>query len=123
MRFLSAPWVGMLQDGAWLRHAKHSNATAKALEAAIRPLPGVEIVHPVQSNTVFARLPDRAVQGMHARGWKFYTHVGAGGEARLMTSWDSTPSDVDAFASDLAELTGCVKRNDGKLPMPNGKTG
>src|SRR5262249_10092685 len=21
MRFLSAPWVGLLQDGAWLRHA------------------------------------------------------------------------------------------------------
>jgi threonine aldolase len=106
MRFLSAPWVGMLQDGAWLRHAKHSNTMAKALEAAIRPLPGVEIVHPVQTNTVFARLPDEVVRGMHARGWKFYTHVGAEGEARLMCSWDTNSIDVDAFASDLAELTG-----------------
>jgi threonine aldolase len=106
MRFLSAPWVGMLQDGAWLRYAKHSNAMAKALETAIRPVPGVEIVHPVQTNTVFVRMPDAIVQGMHQRGWKFYTHVGAEGEARLMSSWDTTTEDVKAFASDLAELAG-----------------
>ncbi len=104
MRFLSAPWVGMLQDGAWLRYGRHTNAMAKALEAAIRPLPGVQIAYPVQTNTVFARLPDPVVQGMHQRGWKFYTHVGPAGEARLMCSWDTTPSDVDAFAADLSEL-------------------
>jgi threonine aldolase len=105
MRFLSAPWVGMLQDGAWLRHARHANAMAKALEAAIRPLPGVEIAHPVQTNTVFARLPEEATLGMRQRGWKFYTHVGTQGEARLMCSWDTTTDDVDAFAADLADLT------------------
>jgi len=36
MRYLSAPWVGVLQDGAWLRHAGHSNAMARRLESAIR---------------------------------------------------------------------------------------
>lgn len=101
MRFLSAPWVGMLQDGAWLRYAKHANAMARRLEAAIRNLPNVEISHPVQTNTVFARLPDAVVQGMHQRGWKFYTHV-VPDTARLMTSWDTTAEDVDAFAKDLA---------------------
>jgi threonine aldolase len=105
MRFLSAPWVGMLQDGAWLRYAKHSNAMAQRLDAAIRHLPHVKIAHPVQTNTVFARLPDEVVQGMHQRGWKFYTHVSQD-NARLMCSWDTTAKDVDAFAADLAEVTG-----------------
>jgi threonine aldolase len=105
MRFLSAPWVGMLQDGAWLRHAKHANAAARQLEAAISSLPRVEIAYSVQTNTVFARLPDEVVQAMHQRGWKFYTHVGLEDEARLMCSWDTTAEDVDAFAADLAELT------------------
>ena len=105
MRFLSAPWVGMLQDGAWLRYAKHSNAMAQRLDAAIRHLPHVKIAHPVQTNTVFARLPDEVVQGMHQRGWKFYTHVSQD-NARLMCSWDTTAEDVDAFAADLAEVTG-----------------
>ena len=103
MRFLSAPWVGMLQDGAWLRHAKHANAMARRLEAAIRPLPGIEIAYPVQTNAAFVRLPDPVVQGMHQRGWKFYTDVFPG-SARLMTSWDTTEGDVDAFAADLADL-------------------
>jgi threonine aldolase len=103
MRFLSAPWVGMLQDGAWLRYAKHSNAMAQRLEAAIRPLPRVEIAYPVQTNTVFARLPEAVTQGMYQRGWKYYTHVSPD-SARLMSSWDTTAEDVDAFAADLADL-------------------
>jgi threonine aldolase len=104
MRYLSAPWVGMLQDGAWLRHAGHSNAMARRLEKAVRKMNSVKIVHPVQTNAVFAKIPDKMVKGMYKRGWKFYTHVGSEGEARLMCSWDTTPEDVDEFVADLADL-------------------
>jgi len=109
MRFLSAPWTGLLQDAAWLRHARHANAMASRLETAIRSLPGIQIAYPVQSNAVFARLPEPLVEAMHQRGWKFYTHVGGWAESRLMCSWDTTPQDVDAFAADLSEL---MKRRD-----------
>ncbi len=101
MRFLSAPWVGMLGDGAWLRHAGHANAMARRLESAISGLPGVRVAYPVQSNAVFVSLPDWAAEGLHARGWKFYTNVGGWEEARLMCSWDTTTEDVDTFAADL----------------------
>ncbi len=101
MRFLSAPWVGMLEDGAWLRHARHSNAMAKRLEAGIKDLPGVQIPYPVQSNAVFARIPEPAIKELHERGWKFYTNVGGWDESRLMCSWDTTPEDVDSFAADM----------------------
>jgi len=104
MRFLSAPWVGMLQEGAWLRHATHSNAMGKRLEKALRSVPQIRIAYPVESNSVFACLPDELDKAMHQRGWKFYNHVGRQGEARLMCSWDTTPEDVDAFAADLKEL-------------------
>jgi threonine aldolase len=104
MRFLSAPWVGMLQDGAWLRHARHSNRMASRLEAAIRPLPEVQIAYPVESNAVFATIPPFAVNGMHARGWKFYTGVVTADESRLMCSWDTTEEDVDRFARDLGAV-------------------
>jgi threonine aldolase len=104
MRFLSAPWVGLLQDGAWLRHAKHSNAMAQRLENGIRNLPGIEIPYAVESNAVFARIPEPAVEAMHQKGWKFYTHVGGWEESRLMCSWDTTPEDVDAFAVDLKTI-------------------
>lgn len=104
MRFLSAPWVGMLQDGAWLRHARHANQMAKRLETAIRGLPRIEIAFPVQTNAVFAKMPDDIVLGMYQRGWKFYTNVGVD-YARLMCSWDTSEAEVDAFAADLKELT------------------
>src|SRR5258706_16006744 len=104
MRFLSAPWVGLLQDGAWLRHAKHANAMAKRLEKAIGALPKIRIAYPVQTNSVFAHIPEPLVQAMHRRGWKFYTGVVTPDESRLMGSWDTTEADIDAFAKDLAEL-------------------
>ena len=105
MRFLSAPWAGVLEGGAWLRHATHSNAMARRLETAIRGLPGIHISYPVQTNAVFARIPEPVVEAMHQRGWKFYTHVGGWEDSRLMCSWDTTPEDVDGFAADLKELT------------------
>jgi threonine aldolase len=105
MRFLSAPWVGMLQDGAWLRHAERANAMAARLESAIRSAGDAEIAYPVQSNGVFAKFRPEVERAMHDRGWKFYTGVVTPDESRLMCSWDTTEEDVDAFGRDLIEVT------------------
>jgi threonine aldolase len=100
MRFLSASWAGMLQDGAWLRHAAHANAMAALLEAGLTALPGVQLLFPRQANGVFAELPPAAIAGLRARGWLFYTFIGAGG-CRFMCSWDTQAEDVAAFLADL----------------------
>ena len=99
MRFLSAPWVGLLQDGAWLRHANHANAMAALLENRFREL-GVPLLFPREANGVFAELPPDAIAALRAKGWLFYTFIGAGG-CRFMCSWDSEPADVEALAADL----------------------
>ena len=78
MRFLSASWVGMLEDGAWLRHAGHANAMAKRLAAALRGVPGLKLVFPCQTNGVFVRMPARLIKALYRRGWKFHTHVRPG---------------------------------------------
>src|ERR1700744_1712817 len=101
MRFLSAPWLGMLKDGAWLRHARHANNMATRLATGLGSIPGVEILYPVQSNAVFAKIPPAAEKEMHPLGWHFYTGVITPGESRLMCSWDTTTGDVDGFISDL----------------------
>ena len=106
MRFLSAQWVGMLENGAWLRHAAHANSVAAYLEGKLAALPGVRVAFPREANAVFAMLPKAAAEAVAARGWRFYNDVGPGGAARLMCSWDSTEADVDAFVGDLtAALT------------------
>jgi threonine aldolase len=103
MRYLSAPWVGLLKDGAWLRHATHSNAMAARLESQLRPLPGIKILFPRQANAVFAEMPAPAVDAMWKAGWLFYTFIGQGG-CRLMCAWDTTEADVDAFIADLKSI-------------------
>jgi threonine aldolase len=103
MRFLSAPWVGMLQDGAWLRHARHANTMAALLESELRGVPGVNLLFPRQANGVFAELPLATIEALHARGWLFYTFIGAGG-CRFMCGWDTQPEDIASFVSDLREL-------------------
>lgn len=103
MRFLSAPWLGLLENDAWLRRAAHANAMAARLEERFRALPGVEFVFPREANGVFARLPAPAIDGLRERGWKFYTFIGSGG-CRFMCSWATRAEDVDALAADLARV-------------------
>jgi threonine aldolase len=103
MRFLSAPWVGMLKDGAWLRHARHANTMAEYLEKSLHTLDGVKLLFPRQANGVFAELPRSAIEGLWAKGWMFYTFIGAGG-CRFMCSWDTRLEDVNALLSDLKQL-------------------
>lgn len=99
MRFLSAPWVGLLGTGAWLRNAEHGNACAKRLEQQIAGSPGLEIMFPVQSNAVFVRMPEARMAALRERGWRFYTFIGGG--ARFMFAWDAKPHRVDQLAADL----------------------
>src|SRR5690606_5580745 len=48
MRFLSAPWIGMLRSGAWLDNSRRANRAARMLYEEIRDLDCVEILHPVE---------------------------------------------------------------------------
>jgi threonine aldolase len=101
MRFLSAPWVGMLESGAWLRNAAHANRCAHYFAEQVADIPGVKLVGPVEANTAFLEAAEDVLNGMHARGWKFYTFIG--GAARIMFAWDTDLARVDAFCRDLKE--------------------
>lgn len=100
MRFLSAPWVGMLAEGAWLRRAEHANRMAALLEESVRDLPGTRLLFPREANAVFLELPPPAIARLHEAGWHFYTFIGAGG-CRFMCSWDTTEEDVRGLAAGI----------------------
>ena len=106
MRFLAAPWVGMLEDGAWLRHATHANAMATRLAAAIGDLAGSRLLAPVEANGVFVDLPQPVIDAVRAKGWQFYSFVGETG-VRFMCSWDTKASSVDALVADLRGAMRC----------------
>ena len=102
MRFLAAPWIGMLEDGAWLRNAAHANACAKALADQVRDLPGASLMFPVQANAVFLQASEQRLDDLRARGWRFYTFIGGG--ARFMFSWDADLGRMEQLAADLREV-------------------
>ncbi len=104
MRFLSAPWVGLLESGAWLRNARHANECASRLAARLSGLEGVEVMFPVEANAVFVRAPEPVLARLREMGWRFYTFIGGG--ARFMFAWDSDFARVDQLAVDIASAGG-----------------
>jgi threonine aldolase len=107
MRFLAAPWVGLLRDDVWLKNARHSNECARALEEGLRGLPGVTQLFPREANSLFLKLSDRMATGLKERGWRFYTFIGAGG-ARFMCSWDTAEQSLARLVGDFRELASCA---------------
>ena len=101
-RFASAQWVAVLREGAWLRHAAHANRLARRLAAGLEAL-GARLLAPVEANGVFVELSPALVQGLEARGWRFYRFVGEHGY-RLMCSWATREETVDALLADARTL-------------------
>ncbi len=99
MRFMSAPWLGILSNGVWLKHAAHANAMARLLGEGLEKLNGARLMAPVEANMVFVDLPKEVINSLHAKGWQFHVTMGEGG-CRLVCSWDTSEEDVRRFVSD-----------------------
>jgi threonine aldolase len=100
MRFLAAPWLGILAGDTWLRNARHSNRAAHQLAQNLQRKANIEVVFPVEANAVFARMDDQLVRCLQARGWRFYKFVEPD-VYRLMCSWATTESDIGNFIRDV----------------------
>ena len=103
MRFLAAPWVGMLEQGTLLNNAAHANRCAKLLSEQLLTIPQVKLMHPVQANAVFVEMPVNLIDALHQSGWHFYTFIGSG-HARFMCSWQSREEDIQVFGDELRAL-------------------
>ncbi|MCP4772660.1 MAG: hypothetical protein GY880_00325 [Planctomycetaceae bacterium] len=60
---------------------------------------GIRIAAPVESNAVFADLTIEQTTAVRELGWIFYEFDGIG-TPRLMCSWKTTSTEIDAFLSD-----------------------
>ena len=96
MRFLAAPWAGILGGNAWLDNARHANKCAKSLAQKLSAVLGSEPVFPCEANAVFYRMPDPLVRRLQERGWRFYKFIEPD-VYRLMCSWAITEEDIDDF--------------------------
>ncbi|HEY3798229.1 MAG TPA: beta-eliminating lyase-related protein [Caulobacteraceae bacterium] len=94
-RYLSAPWIGMLESGAWAGRAAHANAMAQKL-AALMPF---RVAHPVEANGVFVEMDEPALERLRAAGWQVYRFID--GTVRFMCSWATTDEAVEALGAAL----------------------
>ncbi|GAB5099512.1 low specificity L-threonine aldolase [Caballeronia sp. HLA56] len=103
MRFISAPWLGLLDNDVWLRNARHANSMAQSMAERLANIPGVQVLFKPESNAVFAELPPHVATALRAKGWKFYQFIGSGG-CRLMCAWDTREDTVERFADEVRAL-------------------
>jgi len=103
MRFLAAQFIGLLDDDLWLQNARHANAMASRLAAGLTDLPGVDVVYPVESDAVFARLARQHVAELQ-REWTFHVWDETTSVVRWMTAFDTQERDVDDFLAAIAAV-------------------
>src|SRR5206468_6948423 len=102
MRFLAAPWLGLLTEGVWLRNAQHANRAARHLAKRLEVEAQMDIVFPVDANAVFVRMNEQLVRDLHAHGWDFYKFVEPN-VYRLKCSWSTTDQDISYFVADTTK--------------------
>ncbi len=96
MRFISAQFEGLLEDDLWIENGRHANAMARQLQEALRGLPRVEVIHPVEANAVFARIPAELVEPLQKETF-FWPWDERQGLVRWMCAFDTQAGDIARF--------------------------
>ncbi|GAB7023320.1 threonine aldolase family protein [Salidesulfovibrio brasiliensis] len=97
MRFIAAQFIPYLGDGIWRENANHANAMAERLAQKAGAVNGVEIIGEVETNAVFSRLPEKALETLMDE-YYFYIWDETERSLRWMLSWNTTEAMVDEFA-------------------------
>jgi threonine aldolase len=101
MRYISAQLCAYLEDGLWLRNARHANRAATRLAEGLTKIPGVRLLQPVQANELFVAMPEARIEALEAGGAHFYRWIEVAGEPlpviRLVTSFVTTDREVESF--------------------------
>ncbi len=100
MRFSSAQLDCFLDESYWRKHASHANRMAERLEQGLKQVRGFELTQKRQANAIFGTLPQAVIERLQQK-FVFYVWNELTNEVRLMTSFQTTESDVEAFLSAL----------------------
>lgn len=97
-RFLGAQFLAYLENGLWLKNARHANAMAARLASGLGAVAGAQFNHPVQANELFVSLPEGAIRALEDAGFLFYRWGGAQSTLlRLVCAFNTDAGDVERF--------------------------
>jgi threonine aldolase len=104
MRYLAAQFNALLEDDLWLQLGIQANNLATTLHAEVADLPGIDSPSP-EVNSIFPTLPGEIIKPL--QDWSFFWDWDMTiNQVRWMTGWDTTPEDVEAFASGVRHMAG-----------------
>ena len=103
-RFIAAQFIAFLSTGLNIKLATQSNEMAKYLYTQLKTIPAVIISRPVETNAVFAIIPQEVCSKLREKHY-FYTWDEDSGEVRWMCSFNTTKEDIDLFIGDLKKIT------------------
>ena len=118
-RWVAAQFEAWLDGGHWLDLAAHANAMADRLAAGIRAATAARLAWEPEANEVFVVMTPETAARLTAAGSRFYDWSTTGlapedrpaegeGLYRLVASFATTETDVDAFLAALADASAAV---------------
>ena len=98
MRFITCQLDAYLTNDLWKTNASNANNAAKILAEGLSAFNFATLKYPVEANEIFVSLPEYIIDKLEKNGFGFY-RIGDEGVIRLVTSFNTDVSDVDAFLS------------------------
>jgi len=105
MRYVSAQLLAMLENNLWLDIARTANARAAELAAGIQASGVASLEWPVEANEVFMRAEPAVLKQLKDQGFEFHIWPGYDDLARLVCSFATERSTVEAFLDSLRRMS------------------
>lgn len=102
-RFIAAQFAEYFSNDLYLQIAQHSTLMAERLFQGLKKIGKIKITCERQSNAVFVIFPKDWIKKLRERFF-FYVWDEKTFECRLMTSWDTTENEIDAFVDLVRQL-------------------
>ncbi|MCJ8346544.1 beta-eliminating lyase-related protein, partial [bacterium] len=105
MRYVAAQFDCFLSTDLWRRNAQSSNQMAQYLAKSLERIPQLKIKYAVESNAVFANIPEDWNQKLWDLGFFYYVWDESDNTVRFMCSFDTNKNDVDDFVCELEKIS------------------
>lgn len=110
MRYISCQFLEFLKNDLYLKNATHANEMCQLMKAQLEQIKGVDFVADVDANIIFATLPPTILSELE-RLEHFYVMDDKIGLVRLVTSYDTEPSEVEHFCDLIKGLVDTDKKS------------
>ena len=97
MSFVSAQLYAYLSNEVWLKNAKHANAMGQKLSQGLNIHKNIELAYPTDANEIFVKIPKEIIDKLNSEGYTINDDEWDGNAVRLVTAWNTNPSDIETF--------------------------